>query len=62
MKENGCIASIKISDTKKNINVFLHDKTVNDMYEPTDKQLVLTYNKMKFRGFNDLMRSYICDR
>lgn len=57
IKENGFIASIKIMN--KNINIFLRDKTAVDMYEPTDKQLVLTYNRKKFYGFNDLIRSYI---
>ena len=54
--ENGYISTLDING--KHINIFLRDKTSNEIYEPTDKQLILTFDRKMYYGFNEMIRDF----
>lgn len=55
--KNGII--VKILHEKGNVDIILRNLSVIKTYEPTDKQLIITYNKKYYYGFNDLIKQYI---
>jgi uncharacterized radical SAM superfamily Fe-S cluster-containing enzyme len=55
--KNGVI--VKIPHDNGNIDIILRDLSVQKFGEPTDKQLIITYNREHFYGFNDLIKKYI---
>ena len=55
--KNGVI--VRITHEKGDIDIILRDLSVKFFGEPTDRQLIITYNKEYFYGFNDLINKYI---
>jgi len=54
---NGVI--VKIPHSNGNIDIILRDLSVKQFGEPTDEQLIITYSKEVYYGFNDLIKKYI---
>lgn len=54
---NGII--VKIPHKNGDIDIILRDLSVKDNMEPTDNQLVITYDNKAYYGFNDLIQQYI---
>lgn len=55
--KNGVI--VQIPHKNGNIDIILRDLSVKKFGEPTDRQLIITYRKEIFYGFNDLIKKYI---
>ena len=54
---NGII--VKVPHKVKEIDIILRDLSVKKFSEPTDSQLIITYDKEIYYGFNDLIKKYI---
>lgn len=54
---NGIIVQVPHKNGK--IDIILRDLSVKKFGEPTDSQLIITYDKELYYGFNDLIKKYI---
>jgi len=59
LTNNGII--VKVEHQNGDMDIILRDLSVKDTGEPTDKQLVITYDRKLYYGFNELIQKYIGD-
>lgn len=57
LTENGWIGDLNVDG--RSIKVIFRDKTSSEVYEPTDRQLVVMYDRHVFHGFNDVIEHFM---